>query len=140
MKMTLKNMPKLHLSELLRRRKMSLRQLMDEFGMTTHESLVIHCRRMGIVPPDEATFRQQFPQQHVNNPQEGVVVIESVVDQPATRPMPTFLSIEPEPIDELTTQDEPLDEGALVVEGASQLVPELTQKKQRKKKDGQSGS
>jgi len=78
MKINVKNMPKLKLSDLLRRRKMTLQQFLNEFGITTHEGLSLRCARMGILPPDASEFETLFPSSKaVNSPQEGVVVIET---------------------------------------------------------------
>ena len=76
MKMTVKNMPRLELGNLLRRRKMSLKQFIDEHGITTYEGLAARCSRMGVVPPDVKAFNATLPPLPVNNPTEGVVVIE----------------------------------------------------------------
>ncbi len=76
MKPSLKNMPKLKLVELLRRRKMSLRQLLDEFGITTYDGLLARCHRLGVMPPDESEFKLAMPNTQVNNPSEGVVVFD----------------------------------------------------------------
>lgn len=77
MKIRINNMPKLRLVDLLKRRKMTLRQLLDEFGITTYEGLLIRCTRMGVLPPDEPEFDDVFTVKHVvNNPTEGIVVLE----------------------------------------------------------------
>jgi hypothetical protein len=75
-KIVVQNMPRLKLADLLRRRKMTLTQLCDEFGITTYEGLVLRCNRMGCAPPDEADFTAATPRSPVNSPQEGVIVLE----------------------------------------------------------------
>lgn len=110
-------MPKLKLVELLRRRKMSLRQLLDEFGITTYDGLLARCNRLGVMPPEELEFKQAMPQNIlVNNPSEGVVVSDLVDFFP------------PEPEDVVTTGDS--DNSAILPEPT-----EHSQKKLRKKKE-----
>ena len=70
----LKNLPKLSLVVLLKRRKKSLKQFMDEFGITTYEELKSRCERIGVVEPSVEAFRQVNPT-IVNSPTEGVLVL-----------------------------------------------------------------
>lgn len=126
-----KNLPRLKLSNLLRRRKMTLRQLLDEFGITTYDSLIERCNRMGVAPPDENEFLAVAPIP-VNNPSEGVFVVEveateqqkqniqesiQEIDQGIFEDIDTFLSVKDDVV----------------------LVPETSQKKQKKKKDDLQG-
>lgn len=96
--MTLKNMPRLKLADLLRRRKMSLVQFVTEFGITTYEGLAIHCERMGAAPPTEAEFVAAVKPKLVNSPQEGVVVLEPppVVDELSGRAIDPDAPVEPQ--------------------------------------------
>lgn len=73
---TLKNTPRLKMTDLLRRRKMTLKQLMDGFGITTFSGLDNHCNRIGVVTPSQDDFELATKGKQVNNPTEGVVVIE----------------------------------------------------------------
>ena len=90
-----KNLPRLKLSDLLRRRKMSLRQFLDEFGITTYETLSIRCDRMGVAVPDEKDFITIAPAP-VNSPTEGVLVLEpepipqQAVEQEPEQPVDTI--------------------------------------------------
>jgi len=138
----LKNQPKLKLVDLLRRRKMTLKQLLDEFGISTYEALHIRCTRMGITAPTQAEFDVVMPpvKAWVNSAQEGVVVVEAprVVDEitgrqidpdaPVEVPSVTVTSV---PFVPPTPMPPPHWGGAL---------PPIadTQKKQRRKKDDQS--
>ena len=74
--MKLNNMPKLQLSTLLKRRKMTLKMMLDELGITTYPALCNQCSRMGIVAPDEAEFNRVQPARNVNDPDEGVIIVE----------------------------------------------------------------
>jgi len=85
MKINVKNMPKINLNDLLRRRKMTLIQFLNEFGITTYEALLSRCERIGVNPPDLEEFTTIFQSTNVtNNPQDGVVVIEFNSDAPET--------------------------------------------------------
>lgn len=144
MRVVVKNMPKLKLSDLLRRRKMTLRALLDEFGITTYGGLLVRCDRMGCAPPTEAEFRVAYPTGPVNSPQEGVVVLEPppVIDDISGR------KIDPEApaVPEVKVITEPL--GQLLprefeVVGAEtaplEEPTEPSQKKPRKKKEATQG-
>lgn len=125
MKLHVKNMPKLALADLLKRRKMSLKQYMDEFGITTFEGLATRCQRMGVTPPDESVFLKTNPVVPiVNNPSEGIVIVE---------PFPITASLgEAEsslPNDSFTWDAlQPLDSPQQTLSGS--------QKRSKKKKDG----
>lgn len=128
-----KNLPRLKLSNLLRRRKMTLRQLLDEFGITTYDSLIERCNRMGVAPPDENEFLAVAPVP-VNNPSEGVFVIEIVA---------TEEQIQQQNIQESLQE---LDQGirkdinsVLKVQDNEAVSLETAQKKQKKKKDDLQG-
>lgn len=123
MRITLKNVPRLKLTDLLRRRKMTLRRMLDEFGITTYEGLVVRCERMGVLPPPEKDFKAAFPDPPVNNPQEGVVVLDPppVVDEISGR---------------IIDPDAPIEPGIMVITDSPQEGPtEPSQKKRRPKKD-----
>ena len=144
MRVPVKNMPKLKLVDLLRRRKMSLKQLLDEFGITTFESLNIRCERMGVVTPSEEEFKAAFPNKPVNSPQEGVVVVEAlpVIDDITGREIDPDAPVAPE-VKVIT--------GSLNVSLAGRLFDEAppavpvseptdnSQKKFRKKKEASQG-
>lgn len=76
----LKNLPKIKLTDLLRRRKMTLKQLLDEHGITTYQGLVIRCASMGVAPPEERDFTSLVPVPRASNPQEGIVVLKAFED------------------------------------------------------------
>lgn len=136
----LKNMPKLKLSDLLRRRKMTLKQLLNEFGITTYEGLVIRCARMGVLHPVEAEFRAALPGDPVNNPSEGVVVLEPppVIDDITGRRIDPEAPVTPE-VRVITDQLLNASPDCVTTGQPSLEPPEPTQKKQRKKKDPSQG-
>jgi len=113
MKIVLKNTPKLKLIDLLRRRKMSLKTLCTEFGITTYEGLVIRCNRMGVAEVPEEEFNAAVGTLRVTSPTEGVVVLEPL-------PPPEFDAEEFEEV---------------VYDEFAPLPTEPPQKKRRKKKE-----
>jgi hypothetical protein len=130
--MVLKNQPRLKLSDLLRRRKMTLKQMLDEHGITTFETLVLRCNRMGVTPPSEDDF-YAVVKRPVNSPQEGVVVLEAppFVEEQTGREIDPEAPVEQPTVTVLTdTPFEPPVRNALV-------ELERPQKKPRKKKEDQ---
>jgi hypothetical protein len=121
-RIVLKNQPRLRLADVLRRRRTTLKKLLDEIGLSTYGGLINWCARMGIAPPTADEFDAVIPPtSKVNSPQEGVVVLEP-----------------PAVVDEHTGQ--PIDPEAPVLEPGVEVVTEPTepaQKKRRAKKDNQ---
>ena len=71
-----KHQPRLKLSDLIRRRKTTLKQMLTDRGLSTYTALVHWCDRIGVMPPSEKEFNDVMPSP-VNSPQEGVVVLEA---------------------------------------------------------------
>lgn len=93
MRIILKNTPRLQLADLLKRRKMTLLQFVTEHAITTYEGLCARCEWMGVSPPTDEQYKVGVPSQAiVNNPQEGIIVVEApiVIDEMSGR------SIDPE--------------------------------------------
>jgi hypothetical protein len=129
----LKNLPKIKLADLLRRRKLTLRQFLNEFGITTYESLVLRCERMGVGAPDEKEFIA-LNLVAVSNPSEGVVVIEVDVHQfnaePTLTKLPFTSYVNGDPAQGIVVLEDGDDE--------KQVAPETSEghlKTRRKKKD-----
>ena len=139
-KVHLKNLPKLKLGDLLRRRKMLLNKFLGEFGITTHEGLVARCDRMGVLPPTVEEFKLAVGSAApVNNPSEGVVVLEAppVIDDLTGRRIDPDAPAFPGVVVITSHDEEPTFEDA-VGEGEEPLLiepTEFTQKKPRKKKE-----
>ena len=118
----MKNQPRLTLAAVLRRRRTTLKKLVDELGVSTYTALVNWCDRMGITPPERAEFDEVFPPAlKVNSPQEGVVVLDP-----------------PPVVDEHTGRN--IDPEVPVLEPGVEVVTEPTdppQKKRRTKKESQ---
>lgn len=76
----MKNQPTLHLADVLRRRRTTLKSLIAELGITTHGGLEAWCVRMGLVGPTLKEFEEIVPPTFkVNSLQEGVVVLEAPI-------------------------------------------------------------
>ncbi len=76
-RINLPNQPKLRLSDLLKRRKSSLKQYITDHGISTFESLKESCNRLGVASPTEDEYLAIMPKVAVaSHPQEGVVVID----------------------------------------------------------------
>lgn len=103
-----KHQPRLKLSDLIRRRKTTLKQMITDRGITTYTALAHWCERIGVLPPTEKEFSDVMPVP-VNSPQEGVVVLEA----PAFTEEQTGRDIDPEaPIEEpgvLVLTDQPYE-------------------------------
>jgi hypothetical protein len=77
MNVKIKNVPRLALSNLLRRRKMSLHQFLTESGIHAYVALVNKCNEIGVQPPSEAEYHAVVPKT-VSSPQDGIVVLEPI--------------------------------------------------------------
>lgn len=125
MHVTLKNLPRLHLADLLRRRKTTLTAFIQEAGIQAYGALVERCAALGVQPPTEAEYTVIVPER-VSSQQDGVIVVD---------PFPV--------IDEFTGKEidpdvEPIEPGVKVIIDAETESSEPTvdtQKKQKKKKD-----
>jgi hypothetical protein len=74
-KVVVRNLPQMKLSDLLRRRKTSLKKFVNDLGISTYDSLKENCSRIGVQPPQEDEWlkvRDGF----VTSPTEGIVVID----------------------------------------------------------------
>lgn len=108
---------------------MTLRQLLDEFGITTYDSLIERCNRMGVAPPTEDEFLVVAPSP-VNNPPEGVFVIE-------------VEATEQQVVTDQSNQKDHIDMTVAIEEKLASVNEvqdlEASQKKQKKKKDDLQG-
>jgi hypothetical protein len=101
-----KNMPRLCLSHLLRRRKTTLERFVKESGIQTYSALCTQCDRLGVLAPTASEYEKVFPTL-VTSPADGVIVVEPIPviddltgrhidpDAPVTNPgIETFFSPE----------------------------------------------
>jgi hypothetical protein len=77
MHVNLKNMPRMRLADLLRRRKMTLAQFVKESGIQAYGAMIDRCRALGVQPPSEEEYLVVVPVP-VSVQQDGVVVIEAL--------------------------------------------------------------
>lgn len=76
----LKNLPRLTLHDILRRRRSTLENFVKDSGVQTFERLVILCNKIGVVPPPEEEYNALYPRT-VNSQQDGVIVVGSPEDE-----------------------------------------------------------
>ena len=107
---------------------MGLKQFIDEYGISTYEGLMNRCDRMGVASPSEADFKEAFPSPPVNNPIEGVVVVEApiVIDEISGREIDPEAPVLEPTVEVITTVEQPREE---VLEPT-----DASQKRQRRKK------
>jgi hypothetical protein len=76
MNVRLKNLPRLRLADLLRRRKMTLGQFVKELGITSYGALCERCGALGVAQPTEKEYGQVAP--IATSQQDGVIVLEPI--------------------------------------------------------------
>jgi hypothetical protein len=99
------NLPRIKLSDLLRRRRTNLKAFLLDQAITTYASLVERCDRLGVQFPSEAEFRAT-KNPLVSDPTEGVVVVQQRQLKKTNKRLPTTAP-PPPPTEELllpTTQ------------------------------------
>ena len=68
--------PKVKLSDILRRRKATFAQWVNDSGIQTYDQLVRHCDAMGIFAPSAEEFAAAFPKnEQICVPTEGIVSV-----------------------------------------------------------------
>lgn len=77
-KITRKNTaPSIGLLDILRKRRISFKKFILDFGINSYESLKLRCERMGVVPPVESKFNEAKGSEFVNSPTDGILVLEA---------------------------------------------------------------
>lgn len=122
MHVNVKNMPKLTLANLLKRRKTTLLQFIKDSGIQAYGALVERCSAMGVQPPSEEEYTSVVPVATATSQQDGIIVVD---------PLPV--------IDEMTGRVIDIDAPA-VLPGVSILTDAQdhmsgSQKKRRKSKE-----
>ncbi len=79
MHIQIKNKAKLTLANLLKRRRITLKQYMKDVGITSYPALVRHCENQGVDPPAENDYRKNA--ELVTDPSEGLIVLEPEFDE-----------------------------------------------------------
>jgi hypothetical protein len=108
-----KNMPRLRLTDLLRRRKTTLDAFITESGVQTYEALVIRCNRLGVAPPDRSAWDELRPD-IVSSPSDGVVVLDppDVVEESTGRRIDPDAPVTVPEVKVVTGVEEPTQEPA----------------------------
>lgn len=78
MRLQPKSISKVTLLNLLRRKRMTLKQFLSDNGIITYELLVSRCSSMGVVPPDRENFEKSVDSDHkyqISSPTEGILVL-----------------------------------------------------------------
>jgi hypothetical protein len=74
-KFTIKKLPPIKLTDLLRKRKTNLKDFLASTGIISYVTLSQKCDKMGVSPPPEEDF-QSAAGAPVSSPQEGIVVLD----------------------------------------------------------------
>lgn len=72
----IKRLPQIKLVDLLKKRKITLKQFLGDYGIVTHSTLITKCDSMGVSPPSEIEFKK-IVNVAISSPQEGIVVLDS---------------------------------------------------------------
>ncbi len=83
MRLKSKNLPKLSLLNLLKRRKSNLALFLKESGIVTYETLKTRCDSLGVETPSPEEFKEVTGHNgvpNVSSPTEGVVVLQPIPD------------------------------------------------------------
>lgn len=81
MRLHQRSLSKVSLSDILRRRRKTLKQFLLDTGIVTYETLSTRCSSMGVLPPSEEEFNDAAGKSSngefiASSPTEGVVVLE----------------------------------------------------------------
>ncbi len=72
----IKKLPPIRLVDLLKKRKITLKQFFDSYGIVAYSTLVTKCNSMGVSPPPEEEFKHAI-NSAASSPQEGIIVLDS---------------------------------------------------------------
>lgn len=70
-----KRLPPIKLVDLLKKRKTTLKNFLDVYGIVAYPTLCIKCDSMGVSPPSEEDFKKCLGKT-ASSPQEGVLVLD----------------------------------------------------------------
>lgn len=113
MRLKSKNLPKLSLLNLLKRRKINLALFLKESGIVTYETLKTRCDSLGVEAPSleefkEASGHEEVPS--VSSPTEGVIVLN---------PAPEVALEKPQEVTPLATSKKKRKDAEQVVDSAA---------------------
>jgi len=75
----IKGLPPIKLSSLLKKKRISLKSFLSDMGIEAYQTLLIKCKKMGVVPPEEKDFLEATGGIVHSSPQEGLIVLEPPV-------------------------------------------------------------
>jgi hypothetical protein len=92
------------LSDLLRKRKITLSKFIVDFGLHSYESLKTRCERIGVAPPDIETYKKAKGSDVINSPTDGIIVLDfpKIIDEKTGEEISSF----EERIDSLEKSDD----------------------------------
>ena len=125
MRLQKKSLSRVALTDLLRRRRSSLQNFLEETGIVTYELLIERCASIGVIPPTEEDFRKVRgnPVLHnLSSPTEGIVVLNPDPEPPSADTQEIVYE-----------SSRPLEEQEFSVTSPNALLAETTPKKKRKK-------
>lgn len=73
---TIKGLPPIKLTDLLKKRRTNLKDFLKNSGITTFVTLQQKCSKMGVSAPSEEDFKKAIGGKLVTSPQEGMLVLE----------------------------------------------------------------
>jgi len=75
-KYLLKGVPPIKLVNLLKKKKVSLKDYLKNVGIVSYNTLLQKCEKMGVAPPSEEEFNSSVEGKVYSSPQEGIIVLE----------------------------------------------------------------
>lgn len=94
---SVKNVPKIKLIDLLRKRKLTLHKFVTDAGISCYTSLLERCHTLGVLPPTEVEYTSLFPIT-VTSQDDGIIIVGEHVDLDVIR-----IENEPTEIESLET-------------------------------------
>jgi hypothetical protein len=83
----LKNAPHVTLTALIKRRKTTLKQFIQDAGVQSYPGLKSLCQILGLKEVDEATYEKAVGRPVVTSQQDGIVVLGALESEPVTAPI-----------------------------------------------------
>jgi len=75
-KFKVKKIPPIKLTNLLKKKKISLASFIMSAGIVTYQKLIQYCQKIGVDAPEENEF-QKIVQEVFSSPQDGIIVLDS---------------------------------------------------------------
>ena len=133
----LKNKPKLTLAYVLRRRKISLTQFVQDSGVQSYAGFSKLCLDMGIAPHTEEEYNREVKPKLVTSQQDGIVVLEPlpVIDDLTGRQIDPDAPVLKPGIEVITEKKDPAP--AVVAEEEPPVNKKRSKRKSSKQKENE---